>query len=1721
MAKTIKKVLLAILMSTLCCLFFSMPVARNTNAASIENLSGNMFMLTGYIDYTPKHYFRDDGNNSTLYNAKAVDKGGDYYSIVDNGSGASYGWGNLHPTKDMEPFITAGILYAKLEADVTVKNTNIQFTISCGENSVQASTSSTGKISTDLLPVSELTNIKFEFMATSPSGKNDFVISNPVIYLHTKIHPSSIKLECDETVVIPEQLVKVNAYNEVTKLYSEVAGNFMSVSKKIHEIQYYFESGEEYVQRIGTNLKILSNAKDGATIRFKVGSRISSESEELVYSSNYVELKVNAKSVDVVVRTDFIENPPATIDGEGAHDLGRPFTLTVTPNKGYEFLGWYLNGQFVSNKYKYKFTAALDQDIYAKFSKKISISRVEVKSKVYDGTTAIKDEDVTVYFDGVESTHDVRLDGVKYAYFDANAGKSKTINAIFESLKLVGDQSDIYVLTSEVFPTILGTIDRRDVTIFAKSTQKFYGDSDPIFEFTTQGVINGEQISGMLGRTAGETTNAKYSLNLGNLPEKNPNYNFTLKNNGAYLEILKRRLTLDENIIVEEKIYDGTTKAQIKALLKNVCNNDDVTCSINAEFESCDAGIGIKIKIIQLILSGADKQNYYIGNYTREIYGNILPKEVEVRANACQLVYGSEIDLKYSTIGLVYGDTLDGKLQIDGVSVGKYEIKIGTLHGDNYKIKFSGAICEITPKPLTVQVEHQQKTYGEADPYLTYSVIGLVNDDKLEGKLDREAGNNVGHYKITVGTLKNDNYQISLTEAYLEILPRKVTVQIEFLNKVYDGTLDVNYVAEYFDSIQTENFNIHTENFKLILSAHLVSKNSGFEEVVIASKRVDGDNAFNYTFDYVFKDTKIEVSRKKANIYIDECSKNYGDVDPIFTLTTSNVVKGEELDIILTREAGENVGSYRIYLQDGYEAQNANYDISVVESRLQILQIELRISVGIQSKSFGSPDTELLFDLVDQLKLDDTKQSVFDGTIYREFGEKVGKYAYDISHISSSKNYRFINVEDSYFEIVKRKVKVQIADISKFYGDPDPIYKYYVLNAVAGENLFIKIERQEGEDIGKYTLTSDTIEDDRYIVEISNGSLTINPCEIRIKAEQKFKVYGEADPVLSIEIIDGFLKNNDVLENIVSGSLERKQGEDAGEYQISIGSLSLGKNYKVDYVSDVLIILQRHLVITAISDSKVYGEDDPELRYSIGGEGLAFSDTIQGKLSRQPGEDVYTYDILFDTLEISSNYDVEFVGGKFEIERRRIQIIPTTISKEYGDADSEIEYLISGSLIGDDKLQGRLYRDRGSGNGEDIGRYLIKCELFNSNYDIVLDETYFTIYPREVVIQADDCQATYGESDPEFTFTIKTGTILDGDELVGGLYINKRNSVGTYDILSTLSLGNNYNLIFIKGKFTITPAQLTLQSPSYTKIYGQDDPKFRYEIVSGTLYNNDILFGNIYREQGENVGEYELISSVYNSNYIISLLPAKLEILKRDVYMVGSVYDKVYDGTTSAYLKMPYVTGVIDDVYLEYDPDHCADFVSAEPGMNIAVTLHDITLGGENAKNYNLILPDDLYASIMFQTITNQDVSVVVDEPIIHDGSTLNYTSEGCEQNFNNYRFVIEYNIWLDNVTDDQVEEGTYTIKLRVSDEIYKKHNILVYQKNEKGEYVVVDSKKGDDGEIIITTSTLGSFYIAIENDSWMNYSLFIAVVAITLISIFALYVVVQKARNNPFKRKK
>ena len=141
----------------------------------------------------------------------------------------------------------------------------------------------------------------------------------------------------------------------------------------------------------------------------------------------------------------------------------------------------------------------------------------------------------------------------------------------------------------------------------------------------------------------------------------------------------------------------------------------------------------------------------------------------------------------------------NSSVNLSGLAVGSYSVYAKVIDKDGGYSQYTTTI-NVLPRLLTVTADAKTKIYGDADPTLTYNFGTLFNTDTssvFTGSLSRAAGQNVGSYPISQGTLTaGANYSIVYAGANLAITPRSLTVSANSRTKIYgdaDPTLTYIY----------------------------------------------------------------------------------------------------------------------------------------------------------------------------------------------------------------------------------------------------------------------------------------------------------------------------------------------------------------------------------------------------------------------------------------------------------------------------------------------------------------------------------------------------------------------------------------------------------------------------------------------------------------------------------------------------------------------------------------------------------------------------------------------------------------------------------------------------------------------------------------------------------------------------------------------------------------
>ncbi|UQD56219.1 MBG domain-containing protein [Flavobacterium sp. K5-23] len=543
------------------------------------------------------------------------------------------------------------------------------------------------------------------------------------------------------------------------------------------------------------------------------------------------------------------------------------------------------------------------------------------------------------------------------------------------------------------------TISKRAITITADAKSKIYGGVDPAlaYQLTAGTLVSGDSFSGSLTRSAGENV-ANYAISAGTV---SAGANYTMTFVPSNLSITARAITITAD--AKSKIYGSVDPALTYQLTTGaLVSGDSFSGSLTRSAGENVANYAISAGTVS---AGA--------NYTMTFVPSILSitaRAITITADAKSKVYGGvdpALTYQLTTGSLVSGDSFSGSLtRSAGENVANYAISVGTVSaGANYTMTFVPSNLSITARAITITADAKSKVYGGVDPALTYQLTAgaLVSGDSFSGSLSRSAGENVGNYAISVGTVSaGANYTMTFVPSNLSITARAITITADAKSKVYGG---VDPALTY-----------------QLTTGSLVSGDSFSGSLT----RSAGENVANYAisvgtvsaganYTMTFVPSNLSITARAITITADAKSKVYGGVDPSLTyqLTAGALVSGDSFSGSLTRSAGENVANYAISV--GTVSAGANYTMTFVPSNLSITARAITITADAKSKVYGGVNPALTYQLTSGTLVSGDS---FSGSLSRSAGENVGNYAISVGTVSAGANYMLTFVGNN-FSIIK------------------------------------------------------------------------------------------------------------------------------------------------------------------------------------------------------------------------------------------------------------------------------------------------------------------------------------------------------------------------------------------------------------------------------------------------------------------------------------------------------------------------------------------------------------------------------------------------------------------------------------------------------------------------------------------------------------------------------
>ena len=993
----------------------------------------------------------------------------------------------------------------------------------------------------------------------------------------------------------------------------------------------------------------------------------------------------------------------------------------------------------------------------------------------------------------------------------------------------------------------------------------------------------------------------------------------------------------------------------------------------------------------------------------------------------------------------------------------------------------------ITRRPVTVTANSCQKTFGTADPEFTAKVEGTLGNDKVDYKLSREKGEDVGTYTITsTGDEKQGNYKVTYNPGTLTIVAAQRTTELSVTsyNGVYDakkhtiavnGTVDGDKVEYSYDGGKTWVADL--KEYKNVTDG----------SVAIQVKVTNT----NYTPSETILNGTVTITPFPLVVKADDKSKVFGEKDPKLTATETSGVEGKEkpdnqkIERTMTREAGENVGNYKITASG--ETTQGNYTVTYKPGTLTITAGSRPADRQLSVTSYNG--------VYDAQKHTITVNNVLDGDVV-EYSYDGGKtWTTDLTKYTDVTNTTIkVRVTNANYDpnpvdlegtvtITPKPVTVTARSYSKTFGAADPVFKADTAGTLNGDKITYDISRETGENVGTYTITpAGEAVQGNYNVTYATGTLTITASdrEKAVEVTSYNGVYDAKNHTIEVKnLVDGDQVEYSY-DNGTTWTTDLTKYKDVTDTTILVKVTNA--NYaKVPQLTGTVTITRFPLVVKAEDKSKVFGEKDPKLTAAetSGLEGKAKPDKqeITYDLSREAGENVGEYPITVKGEVVQGNYTVTYEPGKLTITKaeraKDIEVVNYKNVYDAGNHTIEVKNLVDGDKVEYSYDGGKTWTTDLKQYKDVTAEVKIQVKVTNDNYKPVDTKTgTVEITRRPVTVTANSYQKTFGETDPEFTAKVK-GT-LGNDKVDYKLSREKGENVGTYTITPTGDeKQGNYTVTYKPGSLTIVAAQRTteLSVTSYNGVY---DAKKHTITVNGTVAGDKVEYSYNGITWSDKLKEYtdvidtEIKVRVTNSNYepaVTDNLYGRVTITSRPISITGEGWDtdQLYTGKAYKTDKFEWenankanTRGLVDGQSVNTTYKLEGTNVSEKPYTGVFTAVQIMSADNKDVTNNYTVKTNPGTLKIVAQSINpgpnpeNPDPSydgIQIDSPsdVEYDGQAHKWSPTVTDKNGNALTEDTDYEVSYDkdDFTDVKTITVTITGKGNYTGTVTRVYNIL------------------------------------------------------------------------------
>ncbi|RKR04803.1 gliding motility-associated-like protein [Flavobacterium sp. 90] len=1148
------------------------------------------------------------------------------------------------------------------------------------------------------------------------------------------------------------------------------------------------------------------------------------------------------------------------------------------------------------------------------------------------------------------------------------------------------------VSSNYTFSYVAGSLSVTPVvlTVTADNQTKVYGDVNPTLTVTYSGFANGDTVTSLTTAPTIVTT-AVTGSPVGSYPitasgAVSSNYTFAYVAGSLTVTAATLTVTADN----QTKVY-GAVNPVLTVTYSGFANGDTVASLTTAPSITTTADTSSSVGSYPITASGAVSSNYTFSYVAGSL--NVTPVVLTVTADNQTKVYGEvnpALTVTYS--GFANGDTVASlttaptitTTAVTGSPVGSYPITASGAVSSNYTFSYVAGSLSVTPVVLTVTADNQTKVYGDVNPTLTVTYSGFANGDTVASLTTAPTitttavtGSPVGSYPITASGAVSSNYTFNYVAGSLTVTAAILTVTADNQTKVY-GDVNPTLMVTYSGFANGDTVASLTTAPGITTTADATSPVGSYP--ITASGAVDT----NYTFSYVAG--SLTVTKAILTITADNKTKDFGDVNPTLTATYSGFANGETetslttlATITTTAITASPVGNYPITASG---AVAVNYSFNYVPGILEVLPLtnalltNLSISQGtltpvfaVTTKNYTATVANAITSITVTPVTQDADATVTVNGVTVISGNASGALALAVgtNTITTIVTAQDGITTETYTVVVTRTAPPTIVTtgtlsaLTTTYGTASTSGTFNVsgsdmlagilvtapsgfevstdnstftntvtvgaLGIIASTPVYIRLKGNiaAGSYSGDIVLTSNSA----LTVNVATISSTVSPATLTVTADNKTKVYGDANPTLTVSYA-GFVNGDTVtsLTTAPSVSTTALVVSGVGSYPITATG-AVNPNYAFTYVNGNLSINTANLTVTADDQTKTYGSANPTFTVAYSGfvngdteAVLLIPATVTTTADTSSPVGVYPLTVSGAT---AVNYTMSYTtGATLTITTAALTITADDQTKTYGSANPTLTASYTGFVNGDTaaSLDTPATISTVAVTGSPVGSYpIVASGALDSNYTITFVNGNLAVTTATLTITADDKSKTYGSANPALTASYTgfvngdTAASLDTSVTINTVAVTG-SPVGSYPIVASGALDSNYTITFVNGNLAVTTATLTITADDKSKTYGSANPALTASYTG--FVNGDTAASldtpatiSTVAITGSPVGSYPIVASgALDSNYTITFVNGNLAVTTAALTITADDKSKTY-GSANPTLTASY-TGFVN-----------------------------------------------------------------------------------------------------------------------------------------------------------------------------------------------------------------